>query len=32
VHGLPVAFALASPKADERHALVDLLSLQPAMV
>ena len=31
VHGLPVAFALASPKADERDVLVDLVSLQPDM-
>src|SRR5690242_2918493 len=31
VHGLPVAFALAHPKADERDVLVDLVSLQPHM-
>lgn len=31
VHGLPVAFALTNPKADERAVLVDLVSLQPAM-
>jgi hypothetical protein len=31
VHGLPVAFALTNPKADEREVLVDLVSLQPDM-
>jgi hypothetical protein len=31
VHGLPVAFALTTPKADERDVLTDLISLQPAM-
>jgi hypothetical protein len=31
VHGLPVAFALTNPKADERDVLVDLVSLQPNM-
>jgi hypothetical protein len=31
VHGLPVAFALASPKADERDVLIDRVSLQPNM-
>ncbi|GAA4476563.1 IS982 family transposase [Phytohabitans houttuyneae] len=31
VHGLPVAFALTNPKADERDVLVDLICLQPAM-
>jgi hypothetical protein len=31
VHGLPVAFALTNPKADERDVLVDLVSLQPHM-
>ena len=31
VHGLPVAFALANAKTDEREILVDLVSLQPAM-
>jgi hypothetical protein len=31
VHGLPVAFALTNPKADERDILIDLVSLQPAM-
>src|SRR5215468_854483 len=29
VHGLPVAFALANPKTDERDVLVDLVTLQP---
>ncbi|BCB87869.1 transposase [Phytohabitans suffuscus] len=31
VHGLPVAFVLTTPNADERDVLVDLVSLQPAM-
>lgn len=31
VHGLPVAFALTNPKADERDVLIDLVSLQPNM-
>jgi hypothetical protein len=31
VHGLPVAFALTNPKADERDVLIDLVSLQPHM-
>ena len=31
VHGLPVAFALTNPKADEREVLIDLVSLQPHM-
>jgi hypothetical protein len=31
VHGLPVAFALTSPKTDERDVLIDLISLQPNM-
>ena len=29
VHGLPVAFALAHPRIDEREVLVDLVTLQP---
>jgi hypothetical protein len=32
VHGLPVAFALASPSVNERDVLVDLFTLQPAML
>ena len=32
VHGLPVAFALASPSVDERDVLVDLFTLQPTML
>jgi Transposase DDE domain len=32
VHGLPVAFALTHPKTDEREVLVDLFTLDPAMV
>ena len=31
VHGLPVAFALTTPKIDEREVLTDLVSLQPFM-
>jgi len=31
VHGLPVAFALTTPKIDERDVLVDLVSLHPSM-
>jgi hypothetical protein len=31
VHGLPVAFALTTPKIDERDVLTDLITLQPAM-
>lgn len=31
VHGLPVAFALSTPKTDERDVLTDLVTLQPAM-
>ncbi|BCB90196.1 IS982 family transposase [Phytohabitans suffuscus] len=31
VHGLPIAMALANPKADERDVLVDLVSFQPNM-
>jgi hypothetical protein len=31
VHGLPVAFALTNPKADERDVLIDLVCLQPNM-
>jgi hypothetical protein len=31
VHGLPVAFALANPKVDERDVLIDLVSLHPSM-
>jgi hypothetical protein len=32
VHGLPVAFALAGAKADERRVLLDLLSVEPELV
>jgi Transposase DDE domain len=32
LHGLPVAFALTGAKTDERQVLVDLLSVEPALV
>jgi hypothetical protein len=32
LHGLPIAFALANPKADERQVLVDLLEVEPGLV
>jgi hypothetical protein len=32
LHGLPVAFALANPKADEREVLVELLEVEPGLV
>src|SRR6266540_2459513 len=32
VHGLPVAFALANPKADEREVLVDLFDVEPGLL
>jgi hypothetical protein len=32
VHGLPIAFALANPKTDEREVLVDLVSLDTDLV
>jgi hypothetical protein len=32
VHGLPVAFALATPGVNERDVLVDLFTLQPTML
>ena len=32
VHGLPVAFALANPKTDEREVLVSLFELQPGLL
>ena len=32
LHGLPVAFALANPKADERQVLVELLDVDPGLV
>src|SRR5919112_2782400 len=32
LHGLPVGFALTGAKADERHALTDILSGTPALV
>jgi len=31
-HGLPVAFALANPKVDEREILVDLVALDPGLL
>jgi hypothetical protein len=31
-HGLPVAFALANPKTDEREVLVELLDVEPGLV
>ena len=32
VHGLPVAFALANPKADERELLVSIFDVEPALL
>jgi hypothetical protein len=32
VHGLPVAFALANPKADEREVLVSSFDVEPALL
>ena len=32
LHGLPVAFALANPKTDEREVLVELLDVEPGLV
>ena len=32
LHGRPVAFALANPKADQREVLVELLDVQPGLV
>ena len=32
LHGLPVAFARANPKADEREVLVELLDVEPGLV
>jgi Transposase DDE domain len=32
LHGLPVAFALANPKADEREVLVELFDVEPELV
>jgi hypothetical protein len=32
VHGLPVAFALANPKADEREVLVSIFDVEPALL
>ncbi len=32
VHGLPVAFALANPKTDERDVLIDLFELEPGLL
>jgi hypothetical protein len=32
LHGLPVAFALANPNADEREVLVELLDVEPGLV
>ena len=32
VHGLPVAFALANPKTDEREVLIDLFELAPDLL
>jgi len=32
LHGLPIAFALANPKADERQVLLDLLAVEPELV
>jgi Transposase DDE domain len=32
LHGLPVAFALAGAKADERQVLLDLLTIEPELV
>jgi hypothetical protein len=32
LHGLPVAFALANPKTDERQVLVELLDVEPGLL
>jgi hypothetical protein len=32
LHGLPVAFALANPKTDEREVLVELLDVEPGLL
>ena len=32
MHGLPVAFALANPKADEREVLVSIFDVEPALL
>jgi hypothetical protein len=32
VHGLPVAFALATPTTDERQALVDVFDVEPGLL
>jgi Transposase DDE domain len=32
LHGLPVAFALANPKADEREVLVELFDVEPGLL
>jgi hypothetical protein len=32
LHGLPVAFALANPKTDERQVLVDVLEVEPGLL
>ena len=32
MHGLPVAFALANPKADEREVLVSIFNVEPALL
>ena len=32
LHGLPVAFALATPKSDEREVLVELLEVEPGLL
>jgi Transposase DDE domain len=32
LHGLPVAFALANPKSDEREVLVELLDVEPGLL
>jgi hypothetical protein len=32
MHGLPVAFALANPKTDEREVLVDLFDVEPGLL
>jgi hypothetical protein len=32
LHGLPVAFALANPKTDEREVLVELVDVEPGLV
>ena len=32
LHGLPIAFALANPKIDERQVLLDLFDVEPALL